>query len=128
MYLGDDGSGGSYTRDGSQAHSRGRFLILLHLDSDDGTKHPMRAIVRKVALRQLGHWMMGTARIAGKSVTISGAYGGDGLGVTVQPEIYALGVDVPPELYEAWNNGGGHNSFGSEAPAMREWACRTFPK
>jgi hypothetical protein len=36
-------------------------------------------VVRKVSLKQYGHFMMGIARIMNKSVTVSGCYGNDGL-------------------------------------------------
>lgn len=127
MYLGDDRSSGYYDRGGEQAHQRGRFLLLLQSEDGNGGD-PLRAVVRKVALRQFGHFVMGRARIAGRSFTVSGAYGSDGLPLTVPADVYALGVEVPAELHAAWNNGGGWNSCGSEAPAMREWAIKTFPK
>lgn len=70
--------------------------------------------------------MMGTlvVRIKGKSyeVPLSGAYGADGLIRGVPRPVYELGVELPPELREAWNLGGGHNSAGSEAADMDEWA------
>jgi len=37
-----------------------------------------------------------------------------------------LGVDVPKDLYDLWSKGGGWNSCGSEAKAMKEWATKTF--
>lgn len=90
--------------------------------------YPMRGIVRYVRLKQFGHFMMGRARVNGTTLIMSGAYGSDGLPCSVPDEIYSLGVELPTELYQAWNNGGGWNSTGSEAPAMREWALKTFPR
>jgi hypothetical protein len=88
---------------------------------------PIKALVRKVALHQCGHWMMGTARIHGRSITVSGSYGGDGLPLTVPWHLYErFGVKVPDELVEAWDKGGGWNSCGTEAPLMRDWALKTF--
>lgn len=127
MYLQDDQTTGYYTRSGEQAHQRGRFLLLLQSEDGNGAD-PLRAVVRKVALHQCGHFMMGRARIAGRSFTVSGDYGSDGLPLTVPADIYALGVEVPQELRDAWNNGGDWNGAGSEAPAMRKWALATFPK
>ena len=69
-----------------------------------------------------GHWMMGKARVLGHSLTVSGSYGNDGLVMTVPWKVYQAGVPVPADLMEAWSKGGGHNSAGSEADAMREWA------
>ena len=83
---------------------------------------PIRAIVRRVSLHQCGHFMMGTARAKGHSITLSGAYGSDGLPRLVLDEVYELGLELPAELREMWNKGGGWNGAGSEAPAMRRWA------
>jgi hypothetical protein len=84
--------------------------------------YPIRAIVRHVAMRQLGHFMMGTARVDGISLTLSGSYGADGLVSSVPDEVYERGLELPVELHEAWNKGGGWNSAGSEADAMKQWA------
>lgn len=107
-----------------QRARRARFLILMQAEGHPS--HELRAIVRKVALRQLGHWMMGTARVKRKSLTLSGSYGSDGLPCNVPEDIYQMGVPVPRELYDAWAKGGGWNSAGSEAHAMRAWARETF--
>lgn len=93
----------------------------------NGIEGKMRGIVRMVAMQQCGQFMMGRARIKGHTITLSGSYGGDGLPVYQVPqEVYDAGVDIPDDLYELWNKGGGHNSAGSEAPAMRKWAIETF--
>lgn len=110
-----------YNSDGQQACRRGAFLILLQQDCDK----QMYAVVRKVVLKQLGHFMMGFARIEGKTYSMSGCYGNDGLPVTIG-KIPKDAKKVPQELVEAWNKGGGWNSCGSEAPAMAEWAKGTF--
>lgn len=109
-----------YDGHGRQRSSRARFLILMQ--SKDEPKAPMRAIVRKVALHQFGHFMMGMARIKGQSITLSGSYGGDGLPVRVPHAVYQMGVILPSDLYDAWNHGGGWNSAGKERNAMRRWA------
>jgi hypothetical protein len=90
-------------------------------------KGKMRGIVRMVAMQQFGQFMMGRARIKGHTITLSGSYGGDGLPVYQVPqEVYDAGVDIPDELFDLWNKGGGWNSAGSEASAMRKWAIETF--
>ena len=122
MYV--TGGEGYYTLSGEQRARRGCFLILVQRKDVRVGPDNIRAIIRKVALRQLGPWMMGKARVLGETLTLSGSYGSDGLPVTVSDEIYAIGTDVPQELYDAWNNGGGHNSCGSEAEAMRTWALK----
>lgn len=129
-----DGVGG-YDRSGQQ-RAIGQFLILMQPEAPKGmtpaegvqftTGAPIRGIVRTMVLKQLGHFMMGSARIGKHSITLSGAYGSDGLPCSVPQEVYDKGIDLPPELIEAWNKGGGWNGAGSEAPAMREWARRTF--
>jgi hypothetical protein len=87
------------------------------------------ACVRHVSLRQLGHFMMGTARIAGQSVTLSGSYGSDGLPrdyESLTPAARAKLVEVPPEIAEVYWKGDGWNSAGNEAPTMRQWAAQAF--
>ena len=124
MYITNEGHG--YYRGTEQHHSRAPFLILVQPPGIPGSKEPIRAIVRKVALHQFGHWMMGSARAFGHKIPISGAYGADGLVREVPQEVYDRAIPVPIELVEAWNKGGGWNSCGSEGPAMREWAVQTF--
>lgn len=84
--------------------------------------HPIRAIVRYVRMRQLGHFMIGSARIGKTRITLSGSYGSDGLPKTVPDEVYEAGTPLPQELYDAWNKGGGWNSAGNEREAMEKWA------
>ena len=90
--------------------------------------YPIRAIVRYTRMRQFGHFMMGFARILGQRLTLSGSYGSDGLPCSVPDAIYSQGAELPKELYDAWNKGGGWNGAGNEASAMREWAIKTFPR
>lgn len=71
--------------------------------------------------------MMANAEWHGYKMTLSGSYGNDGLTTDVEREVYDLATPVPQELIEAWNKGGGWNSAGSEAEAMRDWALQTFP-
>jgi hypothetical protein len=111
-----------YDVDGQQHARTAEFLVLLQSKARPLGADNFRAVIRKVALRQCGHWMMGSARIAGERVVLSGSYGADGLPVNVSEAVYAKGVDVPRELYDAWSKGGGWNSCGSEAPAFRAWA------
>lgn len=58
---------------------------------------PLRAIVRKVALHQLGHFMMGRLTLMGHPFSLSGTYGSDGLPI----EITTYGRrNVPPKPEE----------------------------
>lgn len=125
MYLTNDGY--THYRDGSQCRSRGLFLILVQL-ADGPASGEIRGIVRKVAMKQLGNFMMGRARVKGETVILSGAYGGDGLPCGVSANVFSAGVKLPDELRDAWNKGGGWNSAGSEADAMRAWALRELVK
>ena len=120
MYLENTVSG--YDRNGEQVARRARFLILMQVDGSE----EIRGIVRKVALRQMGHWMMGRARIGQKWYTLSGAYGADGLVKTVAQDAFDRGTPLPEDLREKWNTGGGWNDAGSEAPEMRKWG-RALP-
>ena len=116
-----------YDRYGSQHTAKGLFLILIQPEDDTACKEPIKALVRKVALRQVGHFMMGVARIYGQSISISGAYGGDGLPRSVPREIYDRAkVVLPDYLRDLWNNGGGWNGAGSEAPEMKKWALQNL--
>jgi len=90
-------------------------------------------IVRKVALQQCGQFMMGVARIGGKTIILSGTYGADGLAIHDNKLDYKFAVKygakrIPDELYQKWANGGGWNSAGSEAEDMRKWARENFHK
>lgn len=122
MFVKLDKSG--YRTSGEQ-FSSGLFFMLIQ-DKAKGVGQevcPLKAIVRKASLRQLGHFMMGTVRILGHSLTISGGYGGDGLPMSVPTDIYEKkGILLPQELYDAWNKGEGWNGPGREAGAMRKWA------
>lgn len=122
-----------YDKEGTQVAWRALFLILVHRQTRWEEDKPVfgeetRAIVRKVALRQLGHFMMGSARVKGKSLTISGSYGGDGNGIQVSDDIFDAAVPLPPDLVDAWNKGEGWNGAGAEACAMRTWALANLDR
>lgn len=123
MYIKDFKSGHD---DHDQQWSAGEFLILMQRkplrDGLHSHEPAIRAIVRHVRMGQMGPWMMGTARVQHYTLGLSGSYGGDGMPTLVAPAVYAQGIDLPQDLYEAWNVGNGHNSAGSEAPLMRAWA------
>jgi hypothetical protein len=114
----------SYYDHGEQRAARALFLLLIQ---PDGGNAPIKAIVRNVALQQFGNFMMGRARAYGHSITVSGSYGGDGLPCSVPQAVYDRArLTLPTELVEAWNKGGGWNSAGSEAQAMRQWAIENL--
>lgn len=90
-----------YDKYGSQQAGLADFLILMNKRSD--REAPIRAIVRKAALSQLGQFMMGSVRVKGSRIVLSGLYGGDGLPVDVDDVVYDEGVVLPDHIYEAWN-------------------------
>jgi len=127
MYVTDEA--GTYYKGTEQHHRRAPFLILMQPDDEDvGKKNNLRGIVRKVALRQCGHWMMGCARVKNRTVFVCGAYGNSGLPKTVSRKTWEQGIPLPQELYDAWNKGGGWNSVGTEWAAMRKRAVKTLLK
>ena len=125
MYITHEGH--TYYAGSEQRHTKAPFLIIVQHKNKPLGSDNFRALVRKVALRQFGHWMMGNAKVKGHSITLSGSYGGDGLPVTIEhDEIYDVAIPIPRELYNKWNNGKGWNSCGNEASDMKEWAVKTF--
>jgi hypothetical protein len=127
MFLTHKSSG--YDLYGQQFCS-GKFLMFMQPKIEGsafaGCKMPIRCLVRHCSMRQLGNFMMGLVRVKGDSLTVSGAYGHDGLPMSVAPEVYELGAELPSDLHEAWNKGGGWNGAGNEAPSVRAWAKKTF--
>lgn len=124
----------AYSRSGyrgtEQVVMRAPFLILMQQEGWNlvGNDQKIRGIVRKVALHQCGHWMMGSAFVKRHRIAISGSYGNDGLPCSVPKHVWEQGVELPAELHEAWNKGGGWNGAGSEAPLMREWGRSIAPQ
>jgi hypothetical protein len=115
-----------------EQYASGFFLVLMYPeDRAEGEKlfdqNMIRGMPIYTKMTQMGPWMMAQASIKGYKFTMSGAYGGDGLTCGVPRVLYKLATPCPQELREAWNKGGGHNSAGSEAPAMREWAKELLP-
>ena len=108
--------------------ARPRFLLLVQDKDKPCDRMNFRALVRCVALQQCGHFMMGVARVKGKTLTVSGAYGSDGLPMNVDADVFAEAMPVPEVLYEMWGKGGGHNCSGSESEWMRSWANIVFPE
>lgn len=146
MFIDATRSAGGYTRDGRQ-WGRGPYLLLFSgsglsvIDDDSSMPDEARArvhcaehgkdypavfgIVRHVRLSQLGHWMLGSARIADARVTVSGAYGSDGLPgdlVKLTARARSRLTRLPDDLTRELWHGGGHNSAGIEAPSIRAWA------
>ena len=121
MYVQQPNRG--FTLYGQQRCRRAPFLLLIQTQESSD----IYGVVRSVALEQCGHWIMGDVRILGTRYTVSGAYGNDGLPMTVT-KIPPDAKKLPDELREAWSNGGGWNSAGGEAEAMVEWARRELVK
>jgi hypothetical protein len=139
MYITKDDHFG-YIRGTAQCVTRGRFLLLLQPNQyKDGTWWEGRvgptkwldiaatctpentyAVVRRVALSQCGHFMMGTANLCGRWVSVSGAYGSDGLPMSLASEgrsfafhansannyikaIIAVGWPLPEKIRRNWS-------------------------
>lgn len=87
------------------------------------------ATVRSCSLHQCGHFMMGTIRIGGKSITVSGPIGHDGLPLDLQevPKASRLKlVEVPEDVATTYWKDNGHNDVGRAATPLREWALEAF--
>jgi len=112
-----------------EAHSGIRSATPKEAYTYPSGKPKLWAIVRSVALRQCGHFMMGSARIAGASISISGACGSDGLPRDYQevPKAYRDRlVEVPEAVAAVYWTDNGHNTIGSSAPTLRDWALQAF--
>ena len=108
---------------------RAPFLILMTRNSDIDMRPQLYALVRQVAMRQLGHWMMGNANIKGHWFTLSGDYGNDGLPMTMDDDaVPDDAVPLPDDLCRAFWEGGGHNCAGREAPKLKAWALDYLPE
>ena len=116
-----------YNRHGEQS-AAGLFLLVAQDPHSTALRPELRAVVRYVRFRQLGAWMMGSARVgAQRRMGLSGSYGSDGLPIdltrySAADEIWARFKPIPQELQDAFWAGGGHNCAGSEGPAFKAWA------
>lgn len=86
------------------------------------------AAVDDVVLRQSGHFMVGSTRLMGRQIHLSGSYGEDGLPKTLDRAVWEKMVPLPEDLCNALAKGDGHNSAGSEGPAIRSWAIQNLEK
>lgn len=119
-----------YSKDGGQ-RAEGSFLMIFQDPAQTGLRPELRALVRFVRMRQLGHYMMGMVRVAGQQISLSGTYGDDGLPISLDHKgmpkgavehIWERLVAVPAELQKVFWEGGGHNCAGSEGSAFLDWA------
>lgn len=133
-----------YNRSGEQV-AHGYFMMWVqksHFDKDGKyVTGPMYAAVRKVALVQCGHWMIGSFRVGGKNIAVSGALGSDGLPKSFSPPRCPgdkLGnedgmsqewldkwfVKVPQPVVDVWEKSEGHNTCNE--PAVRDWGLSLY--
>lgn len=78
MFIGK--SRGGYR--GTEQVASGHFLMVFQNENAprlENKLRPLRALVRKVALHQCGHFMMGSVKLYGVRFSLSGTYGSDGL-------------------------------------------------
>lgn len=142
MYF--DGTGGTYYDAGGEQHSRRAPFLLLatgwesyvcanpecsmsYAEHSHTRVAGLYACVRQVALRQLGHFMMGSARVGDSRIVVSGSYGSDGLPLdydALSPSAQTRFVRVPDVIAELyWHaESPGWNSAGSEARVMAHYA------
>lgn len=91
-------------------------------------------VLGSLKLAACGHSMMGskTKKLpngAEFNFQASGSYGGDGLPCDATPELWPYLHDLPIELQDTfWRGEGGHNTAGSEGPAVKEWARANLKK
>lgn len=126
MYLTRNRSQTGYTRDGQQK-AGGSFLILF--SKEPGKE--VRACVRSVRMAQCGQFMMGNANVGNARLTLSGAYGDDGLTVDagrLPAETWETLVMLPSDLVERFWHSCGHNDAREEGPAVRAWAIEHLGK
>lgn len=142
MYF--DGTGGTYyDAGGSQYSRRAPFLLLAtgwesyvcsntecsmsYAEHSHTRVAGLYACVRKVALRQCGHFMMGSCRVGDSRIVVSGFYGSDGLPLdydALSARARGKFVRVPGVIAELYWRADrpGHNSAGSEARVMAHYA------
>jgi hypothetical protein len=98
MYIGGKNSGYTYYVGSEQHHSRGSYLVLTSTrEKDVNGFETLYGAIRLVALRQLGHFMMGSLRIGGHVVSVSGPYGSDGL--PLNGDRFTVNPTARPTLY-----------------------------
>lgn len=98
---------------GTEQYASGHFLILFSMNKE------IRCLVRKVALRQCGQFMMGSVTVAGEYISLSGQYGGDGLPndpptAAFWERLHPLPDDIAADYWKSEN--------GSAEEAIRNWA------
>ena len=124
MYL--NNSGHTYYSGIEQRHTRAPFIILVQpkdISISQLKDFPPRAIVRKVALRQYGHFIMGTARAFGESISVSGSFGGDGLPCDVPMHVYERAMELPADVLAAyWGIDDWAGKGGEGKAVVRNWA------
>lgn len=116
----------TYYRGTGQCAARGPFLMLVQPETPKDwyekgitfgqwlRDNPPRALVRQVAMSQCGQFMMGSARVYGKTIILSGPFGGDGLPVNVSMDVYQRAAPLPEDIYAAWNQ--------DDNATVRAWA------
>lgn len=123
----------SYSMASGEQRASGSFLALFTNHNSGFTKTTeIRAFVRWVLMKQLGQWMMGQMEIpqhaGGKaSVTLSGAYGEDGLTCDVKEsdQYWDSLWPLPEDLaYLFWADNTGWNDAGVTGKYVHSWASR----
>lgn len=113
---------GGYTASGQQ-HSTGMYLFLT-MPARYVSQAPFleqRAFLRRVTLKQLGHFMMGEIKLSGVKLTVSGPCGSDGLPATVPEYVFSHGYPVPERLTKMWAESSDDKPTNWQSE-MRHWA------
>jgi hypothetical protein len=111
--------GGYYI--GSEQHSRQADYLML---ASSHSNKELYACVRKVAMSQCGHFMMGTARVGGQSICVSGPIGNDGLPLNwedLTDRAKQEFVRVPDDVATAYWADDGWNDVGKARGVLTEY-------
>jgi hypothetical protein len=112
---------GGYNSHGEQV-AHGLFLLLFNSPEFMTGDRELRAVIRHARLRQCGHFMMGSCQVGPARITLSGAYGSDGLPGDPPAGLWERLHPVPEELCQAYWSGSSHNDAGPAGPSLRAWA------
>lgn len=90
------------------------------------------AYIGRVAMRQVGHFMMGRLRIGNQWLTVSGQCGSDSLPLTVEkvlPKYRSKLIAIPQDIADVYWASDGHNELNSLArKTLRDYASSLLTK
>jgi len=90
------------------------------------------AYIGRVAMRQVGHFMLGRLRIGNQWLTVSGQCGSDSLPLNVEkvlPKYRSKLIGIPQDIADVYWAGDGHNQLNSlAAKTLRDYASSLLTK